>query len=160
MNRCDLSFSRRALAPALLALAAALAALPPAVHAQAEITPGVRAFPATALRGTLQVISPPDVRLDGQPARLSPGSRIRNPQNNLVLSGAVIGQELVVNYTRDASGLVHEVWILSDAEIAKKRATATPARNFLFGSEVRTTPVDDGKTPFNQLPVYGSPGAR
>lgn len=112
-----------------------------------------RGFPAAALRGTMVVTNPPDVVLDGRPDRLSPGSRIRSPQNTLVMSGALQGQKLTVNYTRDAAGLVHEVWILNPEEVREKRAGQPVARNFLFESETRP-PRDDGKTPFNQLPVY------
>jgi hypothetical protein len=43
----------------------------------------------------------------------------------LVLSGAIVGQELIVNYTVEPHGLVHDVWILTAAEAALKRnATA------------------------------------
>ena len=114
----------------------------------------VRGFPKAALRGTMVVTNPPNVVLDGQPDRLSPGSRIRSPQNMLVMSGALQGQSLTVNYTRDAAGLVHEVWILNPEEAREKRAGGRPARNFLFGSETNAPPRDDGKTPFDQLPVY------
>lgn len=113
----------------------------------------VRGFPKAALRGTLVVTNPPDVLLDGRPDRLSPGSRIRSPQNMLVMSGALQGQRLTVNYTRDAAGLLHEVWILNPEEAREKRAGQPVARNFLFESEARPL-RDDGKTPFNQLPVY------
>ena len=112
-----------------------------------------RGFPTAALRGTMVVTNPPDVVLDGRADRLSPGSRIRSPQNMLVMSGALQGQQLTVNYTRDAAGLLHEVWILSATEVREKRAGQPAARNFVFESEARP-PRDDGKTPFNQLPVY------
>ncbi len=112
-----------------------------------------RGFPAAALRGTMVVTNPPDVVLDGRPDRLSPGSRIRSPQNMLVMSGALQGQRLTVNYTRDAAGLLHEVWILTATEAREKRAGQPAARSFVFESDTRP-PRDDGKTPFNQLPVY------
>jgi hypothetical protein len=116
MNRCTQTFSR----PRRLALAAlALTALP----ALAQTAP-VRNFPANALRGTLVVTQPPGITLDGQPARLSPGSRIRGANNMLVLSGALVGQQLTVNYTLEHHGLVHDVWILTEAEAALKRKRA------------------------------------
>ncbi|MEY4979813.1 MAG: hypothetical protein RLZZ352_2083 [Pseudomonadota bacterium] len=86
----------------------------------------VRQFPPQALRGTLQVVQPPDIVLDGQATRLSPGARIRNTQNTLALSASLIGQTLVVNYTREPMGLVHEVWILTPTEAALPRPRATP----------------------------------
>lgn len=122
------------------------------LHAQAQ--EAVRAFPERALRGTLVVQTAPEVLLDGAPARLSPGARIRDVNNLLVMPAQLAGQELTVNYLRDPQGLVREVWILNAAEAAQKRAGASSGRNFLFASEADTTPRDDGKTPFNQLPKF------
>ena len=122
------------------------------LHAQAQ--EAVRAFPERALRGTLVVQTAPEVLLDRAPARLSPGARIRDVNNLLVMPAQLAGQELTVNYLRDPQGLVHEVWILNAAEAAQKRAGASSGRNFLFASEADTAPRDDGKTPFNQLPKF------
>lgn len=123
MNRCTLA-PRRAvsLTPARVGRLLLVLMLGISPLAQAEALP--RAFPESALRGKMTVTQPPDISLDGQPARLSPGSRIRNVNNTLALSGTLVGQELTVNYTRDGYGLVHEVWILSPNEIAQKRRTA------------------------------------
>lgn len=121
MNRCfafPLSASRRT---ALLTLALLGLGFSQATHAQ-DLK---RQFPPAALRGTLVVVQPPIVSLDGRPAQLSPGSRIRNTNNALVLSASLVNQELVVNYLRDGQGLVHEVWILNAVEAAEKRPTAS-----------------------------------
>lgn len=120
----------------------------------AQAQEAVRNFPERALRGTLVVQTAPEVLLDGAPARLSPGARIRDVNNLLVMPAQLAGQELTVNYLRDPQGLLHEVWILNAAEAAHKRAGASSARNFLFASEADATPRDDGKTPFNQLPKF------
>jgi hypothetical protein len=113
MNRC---FSPRAAwALCLLTLAAW-----PAAQAQN------RPFPTQALRGTLVVVQPPEIRLNGQPARLSPGARIRGTNNMLVLSGSLVNQTLTVNYLLEPLGLVHEVWILTPAEAAEKRPLSQP----------------------------------
>jgi hypothetical protein len=153
MNRCSRLF---AVFPAIL-LAATLV-LPSLTLAQTPSEPpAVRAFPANALRGTLVMTSTHDAKLDGSAARLSPGSRIRGTNGMLVMSGSIIGRELVVNYTRESNGLLHDVWILTDAEIKEKRATASTGRNFIFGSDTDNTPRDDGKTPYHLLPGY-SPG--
>ena len=120
MNRC---FSALANAPrrtALLTLALLAFSLSPAAHAQ-NLT---RQFPQKALRGKLIVVQPPMVTLDGAAAQLSPGSRIRNTNNTLVLSASLVGQEVVVNYVRDSLGQLHEIWILNEVEAAEKRATA------------------------------------
>ena len=69
----------------------------------------------------LEVTAPPEVLLNGAPARLSPGARIHGVTNTLVMSGQMVGQRLVVNYVRDTLGLVHQVWILSPDEAQKKR---------------------------------------
>jgi hypothetical protein len=83
-----------------------------------------RTFPESALRGKLVVTLPPEVSLNGKPDRLSPGARIHDTSNLLVMSGGLINRELVVNYVRDGHGLIHEVWILTPQEAAMKR----PAR--------------------------------
>ncbi|HET9206532.1 MAG TPA: hypothetical protein VFO28_09880 [Burkholderiaceae bacterium] len=79
-----------------------------------------RNFPANALRGEIAFGQPPEVMLNGQPARLAPASRIRGTNNLLVMSGALMGKKAVVHYTVDSLGLVQDVWILTDAERAKQ----------------------------------------
>lgn len=86
-----------------------------------------RPFPATALRGVLVVTAPPEILLNGEPARLSPGSRIRGPNNLLVLSASLVNQNLLVHYTLQPGGLIHDVWILSPEEAARKPWPSTPA---------------------------------
>jgi hypothetical protein len=86
-----------------------------------------RPFPPNALRGVLQVTQPPEALLNGQPVRLSPGSRIRGNNNMLQQSGALAGQLLLVHYTVDPTGLVHDVWILSADEAARKPWPTTTA---------------------------------
>jgi hypothetical protein len=99
---------------AIAGLAAAL--LIPLAQAQVH-----RNFPATALRGELQITMPPDALLNGQPARLSPGSRIRGENNLLVMSGPLAGGKFVVHYTREVmSGMIQDVWILNPAERANR----------------------------------------
>ncbi len=78
-----------------------------------------RDVPADVKLGRLVVTQPPDATLDGKPDRLSPGARIRNTNNLLLLSGSVVGQELSVVYRRDAAGLIHEAWVLTPAEAEK-----------------------------------------
>ena len=79
-----------------------------------------RNFPATALRGEITFGQPPEVLVNGQPARLAPASRIRGTNNLLVMSGALMGKKAVVHYTVDPLGLVLDVWILTDAERKKQ----------------------------------------
>ena len=114
----------------------------------------VRQFPAAAKRGTLEVIQPPNVLINGAPERLSPGARIKNPNNMIVLSGSLVGQAMLVNYLRDPQGQIHEVWLLNQAEAQEKRVGMEPVTNFVFGSDADKPKTDDGKTPFNQLPKF------
>ena len=86
-----------------------------------------RPFPADALRGELVVTAPPEVRINGQPQRLAPGTRIRDAENRQVLSGTLAGQKRLVHYTRSADGLLREVWLLTPAEAAVQPWPRTPA---------------------------------
>ena len=149
MNRClrALHFPA-ALVSALLIGTCSLVSWPAAAQSQ------VRQFPAAALRGTFEVTAPPNVLINGQPERMSPGARIKGPNNLLVLSASLVGQRVLVNYLRDAQGLVHEVWILNGPEAQEKRAGLEPRTNFVFGSDADKPKTDDGKTPFNQLPKF------
>ena len=99
-----------------------------------------RPFPASALRGALQVTQAPELQLNGQPARLSPGARIRGTDNLLQLSASLTGQSLLVHYTQDPSGLVHEVWILTPDEAARKPwpSTAAEAQRWEFNPAAQT----------------------
>ena len=85
-----------------------------------------REFPQNALRGRIEFGAPPELRLNGKPARLAPGSRIRGTNNMLVMSGELSGQRLVVNYTYDTSGLVHDVWLLRAEEAVVQPWPTTP----------------------------------
>jgi len=96
--------------------------------AWAQITK--REFPVAALRGTLTVTAPPEALLDGRPARLSPGARLYNQQNLIQLSGSLVGQPLLVNYTRDSVGNVHLVWLLTAEEARESRPQAAGAPGF------------------------------
>jgi hypothetical protein len=78
----------------------------------------MRPFPPGAERGVLVVTYPPIVQLNGKPDRLSPGARIRGQNNMLVLSGALVGQRLLVNFVRNPTGELHDVWVLTSAEAA------------------------------------------
>ena len=125
MNRCHSSFtfkhfSRRTATCAALILFAVCATT---VQAQV-VVPIARAFPAQAQRATLVVVTPPDILINTRPDRLSPGARIRDTSNRLILSASMVGQTYLVNYLRDAAGMVHEVWILTAQEAALPQPAA------------------------------------
>jgi hypothetical protein len=115
---------------------------------------GVRQFPASAKRGWLQVTTPPDVVINGDAERLSPGHRIRAANNSLVMSAQLVGRKFEVNYTRNPQGQIHEVWILTRLEAQEEREGGGVLKNFRFGSDEDKPKRDDGKTPFDQLPKY------
>ncbi|MFZ2651475.1 MAG: hypothetical protein WA210_15350 [Burkholderiaceae bacterium] len=77
-----------------------------------------RQFPQTALRGQILFGQPPLIALNGEPNRLAPGARIRGTNNTIVLSGSLVGSRLSAHYTIDAHGLLKDVWILQDDELA------------------------------------------
>jgi len=112
-----------------------LIALAAALPAQAQ-----RVFHATALRGELVVTQPPEAVLNGKAVRLAPGVRIRNASNMILLSGAVLGQKLAVNYTLDPAGELRDVWILTEAELARKPWPTTPeqARTWVFDATMQS----------------------
>ena len=63
--------------------------------------------------------TPPIITVDGKEDRLSPGARVRDRNNMIVMSGSLAGKSLYTVYKRDAAGLVHEVWLLNEEEYAK-----------------------------------------
>ncbi len=117
--------------PGLVAVLSLLIALP----SQAQ-----RNFPATALRGELLITQPPEALLNGQPARLAPGARIRDTQNMLAMSGTLTGRPLLVHYTQDTQGLVLDVWVLTEPERARKPwpTTAAQAKSWVFNPAAQT----------------------
>jgi hypothetical protein len=161
MNRCNFR-----LTPLLVALAACAGLLGLPALAQSDqstqttsssteaVKPNVRQFPPKAVRGDMVVLAPPVISIDGKRERLSVGSRIRDANNHFTLSAPLLNKPLVVNYVRDNTGLVHEVWILNAEEIKEKRPGGS-ATLFNFTTDSATkAPADNGKTPYNQLPAY------
>jgi hypothetical protein len=153
MNRCN---SRLTSFLVLLAASAGLLGLPALAQTDpaAPAKLNVRQFPAKAVRGEMVVLAPPVIAMDGKQERLSVGARIRDVNNNFVLSGPLLNQKLVVNYVRNAAGEVQDVWVLNTEEAKEKRAgNKDTLFNFVTGSSTKA-PVDNGKTPYNQLPGY------
>ena len=121
--------------PALVALLAFAVTVAAPALAQVQ-----RVFPQNALRGALVVGDPPEVRLNGNPARLAPGARIRSATNMIEMSGALTGARLLVHYTLDTSGLVKDVWILTPEEASRKPWPTTPkqADEWIFDPVAQT----------------------
>ena len=117
MNRC-LPRQLSRIGAILLAAVCCLATSFSAPAAAQDLPQRLPPIAPAARVGVLVVTSPPDVLLDGQAARLSPGARIRGQNNLLVMSAALVNQQLLVRYVRDTMGLIHEAWILTEAEAA------------------------------------------
>lgn len=129
MNRC-----LSALVATLAGLSTLLCvALIPSTAAHAQAVQ--RDFPAKALRGSMVVVQPPLVAMDDRATRFSAGARILDSSNRLVRPATLVNQELVVNYTLDQRGQVHQVWLLTEAEAKQKRAGYGVQRNFVFESQ-------------------------
>ena len=163
MNRCKNTLNTLiSAAPGIaLAVAASFVSAPalaqalPVPQTQNEAAAGGRNFPIGTLRGKFMVVNSPEILLDGQAERMAPGGRIRDARHMLVMPASITGQNLLVNYTRDAAGLVREVWILTPDEASAKRESAEkPLLNF-WPFVANSGPRDDGKIPFDQLPKYG-----
>lgn len=92
-----------------LAAATASAQLTTQRGAPLNVKPAVIAVSAT----------PPDIEVDGKVDRFSPGARIRDRDNRLVLTGGLAGKTVYAVYKRDQAGLVHEVWLLNEQEFTR-----------------------------------------
>ena len=113
---------------------AALAAALTLFLAQAAFAQGIVRQPPKDVRpARMAVTAPPEITLDGQADRLSPGARIRNVQNLVVMSGSLAGQTVPVVYRRDPSGMVHEVWMLTEDEYASVAPAANAGDSTLLG---------------------------
>jgi hypothetical protein len=78
-------------------------------EAPRDVKPAIIAVSAT----------PPIITVDGKQERLSPGARVRDRNNMMMLSGQLAGKTLYTVYRRDGAGQVHEVWLLDEEEYAK-----------------------------------------
>lgn len=94
---------------------AALALLAAAASAQVPL----RNVPKDVKYGHMTITSPPQVDLDGKTDRLSPGARVRNVDNMIIMSGTLVGKKVPVLYRREVTGMLHDVWILTPEEESK-----------------------------------------
>ena len=93
-----------------------------------------RNFPQDALRGEVTVGVPPDLSINGQNARLAPGSRIRDQNNMLAMSASLSGARFTAHFTMDTGGEVKDLWILRADEVANQPwpATTKEAQTWAF----------------------------
>ena len=116
MNRCFPRTCRTTLTVSVLALAATSSLN------LAQAQQGRRMFNDRVERGTLEITSPPMIRLNGKDARLAPGSRLFNEDNRIVMANAYRGSKFTVHYLLDNMGQVGDVWILTKQEITNTSA--------------------------------------
>ncbi|MEG1733735.1 MAG: hypothetical protein RR283_01760 [Comamonas sp.] len=119
MNRCTsaLFSGRRLLAAGLLAAAAT-----GSLTAMAQGLPSnePRNFPPTALFGELTVTNFPEVAINGQAVRTTPGFRLFSQERTIVFAHNYAGQKMLVGYVIEPQTLgLHTAWILTPAEIEK-----------------------------------------
>ncbi|MEB0139385.1 MULTISPECIES: hypothetical protein [unclassified Undibacterium] len=106
-----------------LALCSAALFVLAAVPVQAQVA-HERQFKQNAKLGVLDMSAYPAVTMDGVARRLSPASRIFSVQNLIQLPATISGNALVVAYTVNPYGDLDQIWILTQAEIAKFKAAA------------------------------------
>ncbi len=117
MNRCTARIlSRTALTLGLIFAGTA--------YAQHFAPDGQRTFPADVERGEMTVLQGTVVKMNNTPEQLAPGARIFNLHNRVQLPVTLAGQLQVVNYRRNATGQISEVWLLSAQE-----AQTAPRKN-------------------------------
>ena len=117
MNRC----TARTLSRTALILGLVFAGTANAQHFAPD---GQRTFPVDVERGELTVLQSNLVQLGNAKEQMAPGARIFNLHNRVQLPVTLAGQKQVVNYRRNATGQISEVWLLSAQE-----AQTTPRKN-------------------------------
>ena len=98
----------------LIFLLASMLTLVCATQAGAE-----RVFPEKAKRGDMKAYEYPSMKIDDNIYRLSPGSRIFNQQNLIIMPASLQVQTAPVMYMLDMSGDLSRVWLLTGEEAAR-----------------------------------------
>jgi hypothetical protein len=78
-----------------------------------------RDIPADAKRGRLVHVLDMDVQIDGAPRRLARGAQVRDADNRIVVPSSIPPRS-EVRFRLDDTGLVRQVWILSEREAAQQ----------------------------------------
>ena len=105
----------------LFALLASVLALACATQACAE-----RVFPEQARRGDMKAYDYPSMKIGDKIYRLSPGSRIFNRNNLIIMPASLQTQTAPVMYTLDMRGDLASIWLLSKEEAARLPLPAAP----------------------------------
>jgi hypothetical protein len=98
----------------LFALVASVLALACATQAGAQ-----RNFPEQAKRGDMKAYEYPSMKIDDKTFRLSPGSRIFNENNLIIMPASLQIQAAPVMYMLDTRGDLSSIWLLTRDEAAR-----------------------------------------
>ena len=98
----------------LFALLASVLVLACATQARAD-----RNFPQQATRGDMKAYEYPAMKIGDKTYRLSPGSRIFNRHNLIIMPASLQIQTAPIMYTLDIRGDLASVWLLTDDEAAR-----------------------------------------
>lgn len=101
----------------------------------------VRAFPQNALRGAIVFGNDREITLNGNATSLTPGSRVRDQSNMIVLPATLAGAKWLVHYTVEIGGAqVRDVWILRPEEAAVRPwpTTLEQANSWVFDATTMT----------------------
>lgn len=78
-----------------------------------------RVFPEQARRGEMKAFQYPSMKIGENIYRLSPGSRIFNHQNLIIMPASLQIQTAPIMYTLDIRGDLSSVWLLTRDEAAR-----------------------------------------
>jgi len=106
----------------LLTLLASMLALACATQAGAE-----RNFPEQAKRGDMTAYQYPSMKIGDNVYRLSPGSRIFNYNNLIIMPASLETQAAPVMYMLDTRGDLSSIWLLTEDEAARIASPQPPA---------------------------------
>ena len=85
----------------------------PAIEGQQTLP---RHFPDIADKGYMRFVDPPEVTVNGERLRISPGARIKDERNMMLHMSQLKGKARHVMFVRDAMQQVGDIWILSEHE--------------------------------------------
>jgi hypothetical protein len=101
---------------AYLALLLGLLAAP--VLAQSRPTP----IPADARLGLIRHVEAMAVTVDGKAMQLAAGAQVRDQQNLIIVPVSIPRNGAWAGYTLNAQGQVFRVWLLTPAELARRKS--------------------------------------
>jgi hypothetical protein len=78
-----------------------------------------RMFPPSAYRGELKAHEYPHYKIGSRSYRMSPGGRIFNQQNLIIMPVSLQEQTAQIMYAVDINGQLSAIWLLTPEEAAK-----------------------------------------